>query len=79
MDLEDFAEPEVAVAAAATAAVLSPTVRNFLRKGAVYGVTGVLMAGSTLAAVRRGAARGFQSTLEEQGQHPDQHPAKDQS
>jgi hypothetical protein len=48
MDLEDFVEAEVGVAVAVTAAVttaaLSPTVRGWLRKGAVYGLAGVLIA-----------------------------------
>ena len=48
MDLDDFVEPEVGVAVAVTAAVatvaLSSTVRGWLRKGAVYGLAGVLMA-----------------------------------
>jgi hypothetical protein len=44
--LEDYFESEVAIAAAATAAVLSPRVRGVLRTGAVYGLAGVLMAGS---------------------------------
>jgi hypothetical protein len=48
MDLDDFVEPEVGLAVAVTAAVatvaLSPTVRGWLRKGAVYGLAGVLIA-----------------------------------
>jgi hypothetical protein len=48
MDLDDFVEPEVGVAVAVTAAVatvaLSSTVRGWLRKGAVYGLAGVLVA-----------------------------------
>ena len=48
MDLDDFVEPEVGLAVAVTAAVatvaLSSTVRGWLRKGAVYGLAGVLMA-----------------------------------
>ena len=45
MALEDFMEPEVGVAVAVTAPVASPQVRNVLRRGAVYGLAGLLMAG----------------------------------
>jgi len=58
MALDDYIESEVAVAIAATAAVLSPRVRGVLRKGAVYGVAGVLVAGDALGQFARGAARG---------------------
>lgn len=58
MAAEDFIEAEVGVAVAATAVVLSPTVRSWLRKGAVYGLAGVMMAGDAVAAAARGASRG---------------------
>jgi hypothetical protein len=45
MDFEDFAQPEVGVAVAITAVVASPSVRKTLRKGAAYGIAGVLLAG----------------------------------
>lgn len=61
MDLDDFKKPEVAITAAAAAAVLSPTVRHVVHRGAVYGVAGVLLAGRTLGAAGRGVARGFQA------------------
>ena len=44
MAAEDFFESEVALAAAATAAVLSPRVRGILRQGVVYGVAGLTVA-----------------------------------
>jgi membrane protease subunit (stomatin/prohibitin family) len=62
MALEDYFESEVAIAAAATAAVLSPRVRGVLRTGAVYGLAGVLMAGDALGTFARGVARGAQQT-----------------
>jgi hypothetical protein len=58
MALDDYLESEVAVAVAATAAVLSPPVRRVLRRGAVYGLAGALVAGDALASFGRGAARG---------------------
>jgi hypothetical protein len=60
MALEDYLESEVVVAVAATAALLSPRARKVLRRGAVYGVAGVLMAGDTVSSVVRSAAPGVQ-------------------
>jgi hypothetical protein len=60
MALDDYVEPEVAVAVAATAAVLSPRVRGWLRRSAVYAVAGALMAGDAVTSFARGAARGAQ-------------------
>jgi hypothetical protein len=45
MELDDFAQPEVGVAVAITAMATSPSVRKTLRKGAAYGLAGVLLAG----------------------------------
>jgi hypothetical protein len=48
VELDDFAEPEVAIAIGVTAAVAaaaaSPTVRRVMRKGMVYGLAGLLIA-----------------------------------
>src|SRR5437868_8620097 len=62
MALDDFMESEVAVAAAATAAVFSPRVRGVLRRGAVLGLAGALMAGDALATFTHGVARSAQRT-----------------
>ena len=62
MALEDYAESEVAVAVAATAAVLSPRVRSYLRRGAVYGLAGVLIAGDAISSFAHGVAQGAQQT-----------------
>lgn len=71
MALDDFAESEVAIAVAATAAVLSPQVRGALRKGAVYGLAGVLTAGDMIGSFVSGFGRGVQqatpATAEEAG------------
>jgi hypothetical protein len=44
MAVEDYLEPEVAVAVAVTAAVCSPPVRRVLRRGLVYGLAGLIVA-----------------------------------
>ena len=67
MDLEDFLESEVAVAVAATSAVLSPRVRRLLRSGAVYGVAGALIAGDALSAAAHSARRGAQQATSSAG------------
>jgi hypothetical protein len=60
MDLDDFWAPEVAVtaglAAVVTAAVASPKVRQTLRRGAVYGLAGLMIAGDKVAAAGRSMA-----------------------
>jgi hypothetical protein len=56
MALDDFMEPEVAVAVGVTAAVMSPGVRKVLRRGAVYGLAGALMLGDKLAGAARGVS-----------------------
>ena len=60
MEIEDFLEPEIAVAAAVTAAVTSPQVRGALRRGVVFGLAGALAAGDTIASFSRGVRRGMQ-------------------
>ncbi len=60
MALEDYLEPEVAVTAAVTAAVFSPAVRKLLRRGAVYGLAGALIAGDAIASLGRRLGQGFQ-------------------
>ena len=57
MALEDFLDSEVAVAVAATAALASPRVRGVLRRGAVYGLAGLLTAGDMISSFARSAAR----------------------
>jgi len=60
MALEDYLESEVVVAVAATAALFSPQARKVLRRGAVYGVAGALMAGDAVSSAVRNAAPGVQ-------------------
>lgn len=59
MALEDLQESgDVAVAVAATAVILSPPVRRLIRRGAAYGLAGILIAGDAITSFGRGAARG---------------------
>jgi len=58
LDLESYAEPEVAVAAVVVAAAVAPPVRRTLRKGLVYGLAGALLAYDKASAVVHGAAAG---------------------
>jgi hypothetical protein len=57
MALEDYLETEVGIAVAATAIVLSPQVRGWLRKGAVYVVAGGIKVGDAVAGAARGVAQ----------------------
>lgn len=60
MALDDFAEPEIAVTAAVTAAIFSPRARKVIRKGLVYGMAGILVAGDTVASLTKSVGRGIQ-------------------
>ena len=60
MALDDYLEPEVAIAVAVTAAVASPPVRKALRRGLVYGLAGLLTAGDKIAAAARDIAHSAQ-------------------
>ncbi|HZU69143.1 MAG TPA: hypothetical protein VFA09_17840 [Ktedonobacteraceae bacterium] len=60
MALEDFTDPEVAIVAAVAAAVFSPTVRGWIRRGAVYATAGVLVAGDAITSVARGIGQNVQ-------------------
>lgn len=62
MARDDGAEAKVAAAVALTAALFSPRVRGFLRRGAVHGLAGVLTAGDALASFARGVSRGVQES-----------------
>ncbi|MFT4040872.1 MAG: hypothetical protein QM692_22005 [Thermomicrobiales bacterium] len=62
-DLQD--QGDVAVAVAATAVLLSPPVRKLIRRGAAYGLAGILIAGDAVASFGRGAARGIRQAAAE--------------
>jgi len=59
MELEDYLEPEIAVTAAVTAALFSHRGRQILRRGAVYGLAGALIAGDTIVSFARSIGQGF--------------------
>ena len=61
MALEDYLDTEVAIAVTATAVALSPGARRVLRRGAVYGLAGVLKATDLVTAAARGVAQGVSS------------------
>lgn len=72
MALEDYMEPEIAVTAVVTAAIFSPRARQIIRRGAVYGMAGVLMAGDALSAFTRSVGEGFQQAKAAKGQQGQQ-------
>jgi flavin-dependent dehydrogenase len=60
MALEDYMQPEVAVAAVVTAAVFSPRTRRVMRRGLVYGMAGAMIAGDAIASFARSVGQGVQ-------------------
>jgi len=82
VDLDDFVEPEVGVAVAVTAGVatiaLSPTVRRWLRRGAVYSMAGLLMAKDKMTDFARNVRNGVKepaTATGPAGPEPSQAPA----
>ncbi len=71
MDLDDFLEPEVAIAVAVTAAIASPPVRKVVRKGAVYGLAGLLVARDRLVTLATNISQPAQKSPR-QGEQPAQ-------
>jgi hypothetical protein len=71
MALDDYLEPEVAIAVAVTAAVASPPVRKVLRRGLVYGLAGLLVAGDKVTAAAREIAKSAQQTAAPAGSTPE--------
>ena len=62
MALDDYFEPEVAVTAVVTAALFSPRARKLIRRGAVYGIAGLLKAGDAVTALAGNVKQGIQET-----------------
>jgi hypothetical protein len=73
MDVEDLLEPEVAVGAAIAAAIFSPKVRGLLRRGAVYGLAGALVAGDAVTAAAKGVGTSVRQAGEARAQRAGQH------
>lgn len=67
MALDDYLEPEVAVAVAVTAAVASPSVRKVLRRGLVYGLAGLLVAKDKAVTMAQSVAEGARQTVANDG------------
>jgi hypothetical protein len=59
MAVDDYVDSKVGLAVAATAVIFSPRVRDVMRRGAVYGLAGVLRAGDAITAFARGVGRGM--------------------
>lgn len=72
MALDEFIEPEVGIAIAATAIIASPQARGFLRRGAVYGMAGLMMAGDAVMSFAQAAGRGARQAADEVGQTTDE-------
>lgn len=74
MGLDDLMSTESAVVAGITATVLSPRVRETVRRGAVLGVAGALKAGDVVAGGVRGIGRGIKGGAQTPEQAPEQAP-----
>jgi hypothetical protein len=70
MGVEDYLEAPVGVAVAATAVVLSPRVRNVVRRGLVYGVAGAMKAADAAASAAKDLAGEAQATAHADGGGP---------
>jgi len=72
MALDDFVEPEIAVTAAVAAAIFSPRARKFIRKGLVYGMAGVIVAGDAVTSFAKSVGQGMQQASAEAMAQPAQ-------
>ena len=68
MALEDFVDPEVGIAVAATALVASPQARRVVRRGLVYGLAGVYRLGDAISAGARDMAENVQQAASSTGE-----------
>lgn len=64
MEVEDFLQPEIAVTAVVTAAIFSPQARKVMRRGAVYGLAGILVASDAVASFGKSVGRGVKAASE---------------
>lgn len=69
MALDDYFEPEVAVTAVVTAALCSPRARKLIRRGAVYGMAGLLKAGDAVTAFTSSVKQGVQEAQNSSTKH----------
>jgi hypothetical protein len=63
MALDDFVDPEVGIAVAATALAFSPKVRAVVRRGLVVGLAGVMKAADSVGDAARNVAGDAQNTV----------------
>jgi len=63
MALDDFVDPEVGIAVAATALAFSPRVRNVVRRGLVVGLAGVMKAADSVGGAARNVAGEAQNAV----------------
>jgi len=68
MALEDFVDPQVGIAVAATALVASPQARSYVRRGLVYVMTGVFKLGDAASSGTRSLAQGAQHAASSTGE-----------
>jgi hypothetical protein len=64
---DDFLESEIAVALAATAALVSPRVRRLVQRGAVYGLAAAFSLGDRLASAVSDAVHAAQPANKDDG------------
>jgi hypothetical protein len=57
MGVDDLFEKEVVLAVGTTAALMSGRARRVIRRGAVYGIAGVISAGETVASAAKRVGR----------------------
>ncbi len=67
MALEDFVDPEVGIAVAATALVASPQARSVVRRGLVYGLAALMRLGDTASSAARNVADSAQQAAASAG------------
>jgi hypothetical protein len=61
MPLENYAEPEVAVAAVVVGAAASPSLRNVVRRSLIYGLAGTMIAYDRTTDAVRGVVKGVRN------------------
>jgi hypothetical protein len=64
MELDDLFDPKVMVAVALTAAISSPPVRKAVRRGAVYGVAGAMIAADRINSLAHSVAENARSAAQ---------------
>lgn len=76
MGVDDYMDSEAGIIAAATAAAVSPRARDLFRRGAVYGLAGVLRSGDVAVAAARGAVRAARAESGARSKGPSRTPSR---